>query len=252
MKQCSPLCNKILGGLRIIFGLWMLWAGLSKLFGANPEMMAWVGGAGHMLGLTFLSTTAWFWIAVAGEIIAWLFLVSGCCKLTKVGAILTLVIMVFALNMLGWTTSDTLIPWLFVIVSIVLLVYGRGARCFCKCTACKMCTDGWCGWTCWTEKMKWGAETIKAWAATIGAWAATVGAGAVAWAKEMLGKAQGMAEGMIDKADDLVEKAQAMVDKADDVIESVGGETGKKVVAAAKSALDKADKAIDAAKKVSG
>lgn len=69
MKQCSPLCNKILGGVRIIMGLWMLVMGIMKL-GANPEMMEMVGGAGHMLGLTFLSTITWFWIATIGEILA--------------------------------------------------------------------------------------------------------------------------------------------------------------------------------------
>lgn len=255
MKQCSPLCNKILGAIRIIAGLWMLWAGLSKLFAVTPEMMAWVGGAGHLLGLTFLSVNAWFWIAVVGEIIAWLFLVSWCCKLTKVGAVLTLIIMVFALNMLGWTTGMTLIPWLFVLVSLALLVYGPWARCFCGFPCCKYgatCASGSCcgGGACGTDMMKSGAETMKAGAATVGAWA-------VASATEMMGKAKDMAEkakdvagDVIEKADDLVEKAKDMVEKVDDVVESVAGETWKKVVAVAKTALDKADAVIEDAKEV--
>jgi uncharacterized membrane protein YphA (DoxX/SURF4 family) len=237
MKQCSPLCNKILGGVRIIFGLWMLWAGLSKLFAVTPEMMAWVWSAGHLLGLTFLSVNSWFWIAVVGEIIAWLFLVSWCCKLTKVGAVLTLIIMVFALNMLGWTTPDTLIPWLFVVVSIALLVYGPWARCFCGFPCCKYganCAGGSCcgGGTCGTDMMKSGAETMKAGAATIGAWA-------VASATEMVGKAKDMAE-----------KAKDVVENAGDVVKKVWSEAWAKVVDAAKTALDKADAVIEDAKEV--
>lgn len=151
--------------------------------------MAGVGWAGHLLWLTFLSAATWFWIAVVGEIIAWLFLVSGCCKLTKVGAILTLIIMVFALNMLGWTTPDTLIPWLFVVVSIVLLVWGRGARCFCTCAACKACTDGsCCSWgSCASATMSDGMKDIKTGAAKV--WA-----GAVAEAKEIVDDAKEFVE----------------------------------------------------------
>jgi hypothetical protein len=255
MKQCSPLCNKILGGLRIIFGLWMLWAGLSKLFAVTPDMIAWVWSAGHLLGLTFLSVSSWFWIAVVGEIIAWLFLVSWCCKLTKVGAVLTLIIMVFALNMLGWTTPDTLIAWLFVVVSVALLVYGQWARCFCGFPCCKWgkaCTDGSCcaGGSCGTDMMKEWAETMKA-------GAATVGAGVVASATEMMGKAKDMAEkakdvagDVIEKADDLIEKAKDIVENAGDVVKKVWGEAWAKVVDAANVALDKADDMIEDAKEV--
>ncbi len=73
--------------------------------------------------------------------------------------------------MLGWTAPDTLIPWLFVVVSLALLFHGRGARCFCRCAACKSCTDGSCcaGGSCGTAMMKDGAETMKAGAATVGA-----------------------------------------------------------------------------------
>jgi len=74
-------------------------------------MIEMVGGAGPALGLTFISTTTWFWIAVVGEILAGLFLVSGCCKLTKIGAWLTIIIMIFALNYLGWTTPETIMAW---------------------------------------------------------------------------------------------------------------------------------------------
>jgi uncharacterized membrane protein YphA (DoxX/SURF4 family) len=74
-------------------------------------MIEMVGGAGPALGLTFISTTTWFWIAVVGEILAGLFLVSGCCKLTKIGAWLTVIIMIFALNYLGWITPETLMAW---------------------------------------------------------------------------------------------------------------------------------------------
>gem|GEM_PF-3592716 len=59
--------------------------GIMKL-GADAQTMEMVGGAAHGFGLTFLSAVSWFWIATIGEILAGLFLVSGCCKLTKIGA----------------------------------------------------------------------------------------------------------------------------------------------------------------------
>lgn len=271
MKQCSPLCNKVLGVLRIVFGLWMLWAWISKI-SASPEMIAGVGSAAHMLGLTFLSTTAWFWIAVVGEILAWLFLVSGCCKLTKVWAILTLVIMVFALNMLGWTTPDTIIAWLFVVVAIALLVWGRGSRCFCPFACCKgvACCEGGCcdsgmkscacckpGCTCGdcaACKKNTGSADV-----------ATVVWPMAANAKEMIGTATekaesvldsmkekvgdiaGKADGLVDMADGMIDKAKDMLDKVDDVVVSVGWEAGKKVVDMAKGALEKADDLVEQA-----
>lgn len=60
----------------------MLVFGVMK-FGAPAEMMEMVGGAGAALGMDFLSVTTWFWIAVIGEILAGLLLLTGCEKLSK-------------------------------------------------------------------------------------------------------------------------------------------------------------------------
>lgn len=50
----KQLCSKVVGAIRIITGLAMIAFGVMK-FGADAGMQAFVGGAGHKLGLTFLS-----------------------------------------------------------------------------------------------------------------------------------------------------------------------------------------------------
>ncbi len=244
MKQCSPLCNKILGALRLLIWVGMLAMGIMKL-NVTPDMITMVGGAWHQMWLTFLSMSTWFWIATLGEIIAWLFLVSGCCKLTKIGAWLTVVIMIFALNSLWWTTPDTVLAWVFFVIAASILVWGRGARCFCTCAACKTCTDGsCCSWgSCASATMSDGMKDIKTGAAKV--WA-----GAVAWATDMIGKAKEMIGDVADKADNLIEKTHTMVDKVDNVIETAGSNAWEKVIDIANEALDKADEVIDEAKEI--
>ena len=125
-------CSKIVGVIRILLGIAMIYFGVTKL-GASPEMMAFIGGAGHKFGLTFLSTTAWFWIAVVGEILAGAMLLTG--HWAKVGALLTLIIMAFAVNAVGANLNAILVT----IGALIIVWYGCGTRCLCKCPDCKSC-----------------------------------------------------------------------------------------------------------------
>ena len=120
----------LLGVVRILAWLDLLVFGLMKL-GADNAMKEMVGGAGHALGLTFLPITTWFWIAVVGEILAWLMLVCG--KRAKYGAILALIIMVFAINA-KWVDAQAIDPnAIFVaLVSLAVLVFGSGYYIFNK------------------------------------------------------------------------------------------------------------------------
>lgn len=135
--------GKVLGAIRIIVWLMMLAFGIMK-FGAPMEMKEMVGGAWAALGLDFLSTMTWFWLAVAGEIVAWLLLLSGCKKLVKVGAVLALIIMVFAINATGFDPKALVV----VIGSLAVLAMWPGCWTLCKMPCCKggaCCTkDGTC------------------------------------------------------------------------------------------------------------
>lgn len=124
------MCNKVVGGIRILLGIAMLYFGGMKI-GASPEMMAFVGGAAHKFGLTFLSTTVWFWIAVVGELLAGALLLTG--HWAKVGALLTLIIMAFAVNAVGANLNAILVT----IGALIIVWYGCGTRCLCKCPDCK-------------------------------------------------------------------------------------------------------------------
>jgi uncharacterized membrane protein YphA (DoxX/SURF4 family) len=117
------LCNKALFVLRILLGLAMIYFGVTKI-GAPAMKVAFVGGAGAKMGLDFLSVTTWFWIAVVGEILAGLLILAGN-KLAKIGAILTLIIMVFVGNAIGWDISNVNFV-LTTLASLVILFYGAG------------------------------------------------------------------------------------------------------------------------------
>jgi uncharacterized membrane protein YphA (DoxX/SURF4 family) len=118
------LCNKALFVLRILLGLAMLYFWATKI-GAPEMKIAFIGGAGAKMGLDFLSVTAWYWIAVIGEILAGLLLLAGG-KFGKIGALLTLIIMVFVGNTIGWDVSNVKFV-LTTFASLVILFYGNGS-----------------------------------------------------------------------------------------------------------------------------
>lgn len=121
MKSCSTGGCKtkktVLTILSLALGLGMLIFGLMK-FGAPIEMQEWIGGAAHQAGLTFLSISTWFWIATIGEIIAGILLLIGCSKGKKAGALLTIIIMLVALNSTGWVDAKA---YVFAAVALVVL-----------------------------------------------------------------------------------------------------------------------------------
>lgn len=134
MKNYSTQ-DKIIWAVRILLWLGMLIFGLMKL-GAPAEMQSFVGNAGHSL-FPFLSADIRFWIATIWEIIAWLWLLSG----IKGGAILTIIIMLFALNATWFADPKA---WLFLVAALAVIVFKWWAwRC---CTNKKCCGDK--DWNC--------------------------------------------------------------------------------------------------------
>jgi len=128
MSSCAR-CKKVIGALRILLWIAMLYFGIMKL-SASPEIVEIVGGAGVAMWLTFFSIKTRFWIAVIGELLAGAMLVLGACA--RVGGIITFIIMVFVINATGR-------GWLPVVIAIVALLIARkwaGARAVIKCPCC--------------------------------------------------------------------------------------------------------------------
>ena len=147
MKQCSPVCSKILGVFRIALALGMLYFWLKKL-GATPENAAFIWWAAHLMWLTFLSVGVRFWIATIAELLAAILLFSGCKSCTKWWALLTIIVMIFALNTLWWITAQTMVmvSWIFLLIAVALLVRGPGKwRFYSLCKSSQSSCGGCCG-----------------------------------------------------------------------------------------------------------
>jgi len=152
MKNCSR-CSQVTGAIRIIVGAALLFFGITKL-GADPATQEMLGSAAHKFGLTFLSTTVWFWLAVAWEIIAGLSLLFG--YKSKSGAILAIIIMIFAWNFTGRNMNVNAI--LVLIGSLIVLWKGSGSWAVQPCGSCGT------GWSCSTKSTSccgWGSCGMK-------------------------------------------------------------------------------------------
>lgn len=146
--SCRPVGKHISTGLlilRVVIGvlIFMSWVGK---FQATPEMQDMIGSAAHLMGLTFMTKVAWFYVAQRAEIIGWLLLILG--RWTRLWALLGLVTMVVAMNMLGWNLDMTspvnaMTPALFALIFLVILFTGPG----------KFSLAGWCCIRCKESKM---------------------------------------------------------------------------------------------------
>lgn len=138
----SGMQHKVIWGIRIVTWLVMLVFGIMKVAGWSAAMAQyWVAATDLLPFLDFLSDTTWGWIATAGEIISWLFLLSWCWIMVKYWAILALLIMVFA------ATQGIMPPWIIVVIwSLVVLTKWWGARKLCGkwCPCNKWCNSGTC------------------------------------------------------------------------------------------------------------
>jgi len=142
--------------IRILLWAAMLYRGCMKLWNMSPESIEFVGWAWHKMGLTFLSTTVWFWIAVIGQIAAGLMLLFW--WKAKWGAVLTLVFMIFVWNVWGWDLLANPKAWITCIAGLIILFKGSWAWAICPEAGCckpKSCSPdgkswGCCGWSCGT------------------------------------------------------------------------------------------------------
>lgn len=141
----SPTCNKIMGVVRILLGVVMLYMGVTKLL--DPAgMQEFIGGAAHELGLTFFSLGVWFRIATVAELLAGWFLVTG--HWYRIWAVLTLIVMAFAINYAGLGR----LPITVTLASVAVLIWGAGSWRLCHGSCCRWDDDGCCG------KCKWAKD----------------------------------------------------------------------------------------------
>lgn len=137
-------CKKSLGLLIIRLGLgWLLlMAGVSKIMGVGPEIIGFIGGAAHQLGLTFLSQEVWFWLAAVSETVAgilfiwWLFL--------PVASILTIILLGVAFASKGMDIKTGMIDIIFITTALGLGLAGPGKYSL-KSLLCKSCGTTDCG-----------------------------------------------------------------------------------------------------------
>ncbi len=148
--------------LRILVGaLFIMW-GIGKLGAVPAENIAMIWWAFHNLGLTFFDAATWTTILWAGELLIWLCLVLG--LMTRTAAVFAIIILIGAMNTLGWATSGEYNIWMPLALAIASAIiiwltagqYSLDFRC-CKGGSC-------CGWLCgttWGGKYK-GKEVVEA------------------------------------------------------------------------------------------
>jgi len=135
-------CKKSIGLLIIRLWFWaffLMW-GITKLM--HPEMADMVWGAAHALGLTFLPTTVWFWLAATWETLTGLLFILGI--FLPLGAVLAIIIMLVALF---WAHKGDMQQWMaaitFLIASLGLGFTWPGKYSL-KSLCCKKCSTNNC------------------------------------------------------------------------------------------------------------
>ncbi len=144
--------------------LWWWSEGMSQLWGAAPALLPF---------LWFLSNAVRWRIATIGEILAWILLISWCRILSRSGAILTILIMIFAWNAVWFNTNLILVTiWALAVLACgpwCWKICGKWCPCnkwWCKDWACSMGACVWCGckdWSCGCDKSKSSCWSCKDW-----------------------------------------------------------------------------------------
>lgn len=119
-----PYCHSTgLFVLRLILAAVFLFHVLAK-FGAPEQMVAFIGWAPHALGLTFLSTTVWFYIALVGELLIVVTALFGIW--TRIGSVILVIIMFFAMVAKKRAFPAIEMDLILAGIGIVLFIAGPG------------------------------------------------------------------------------------------------------------------------------
>lgn len=123
MKKCNYAHNAGLLILRLLLGGLFIYHVLPKL-GAPAGMVNFIGGVPGSLGLTFLSTQTWFWLAVVGEITVAVTALLG--LWTRAWMVVLWIIMFFAMTTKDWGMPAIELDLVLAVIGIVLFVAGPG------------------------------------------------------------------------------------------------------------------------------
>lgn len=152
MKTKSIVSLVLRVTLTIVFIMWWI----AKLGTVSPEMVWFIGGAFHNLGLTFISQELWVTVLWVWELLIWLGLLLG--WLTRVAAWFAIIILLGAMNAKWWSPSVITMDIIWIIVSAVIIYLGAGAYSI----DFKYCSSGsCCGSSCCSKKNQ-DKEVIEA------------------------------------------------------------------------------------------
>ncbi|MFA7284285.1 MAG: DoxX family protein [Candidatus Absconditabacterales bacterium] len=128
-NQCCSACKSHPGHLntglllmRVAVGALFIMHGLMK-FGATPEMVQFIGGAAHQIGLSFLSIETWFEIVKYSEVIGGGLLILG--LFPRLASAVLLIIMLTASHIKGRDIKKAELDILF--AAILTSMYFTGA-----------------------------------------------------------------------------------------------------------------------------
>ncbi len=119
MKKYSYSHHTGLFLLRLLLATVFMFHFLPKL-AATEQMVAFIGGAPHMLGLQFLSASVWFYLAVVGEL--FVVITALLWILTRMWSIVLFVVMFFAMVAKKWAFPAIEIDLLLMGIWLVLFV----------------------------------------------------------------------------------------------------------------------------------
>jgi uncharacterized membrane protein YphA (DoxX/SURF4 family) len=126
-QKCTP-CSTIVGVLSILLGIGMLWMGVPKLIAVlsgDAANLMFIGETAWSAGLSFLAQETRVWIVAIAEVLAGGLLIFGCRRSKRLGALITLVIvLVAAIVTKAGVWPAIAMDVIFGILSLIVLIRG--------------------------------------------------------------------------------------------------------------------------------
>jgi uncharacterized membrane protein YphA (DoxX/SURF4 family) len=136
MKSCGFCRNYGMLIVRLIIAAVFLYHGIGKLMMAD-QMMAFVGSVPHTFGLTFLPVSAWFWLAVAGELFIGITMLLGVWVRASVVVLWIIMFFAMAAKKFAWPAIE--MDVILALMGLAVFVGGPGSKaldgsgCACAC-----------------------------------------------------------------------------------------------------------------------
>jgi uncharacterized membrane protein YphA (DoxX/SURF4 family) len=119
MKKYSYSHHTGLFLLRLVLATVFMFHFLPKL-AATEQMVAFIWGAPHMLGLDFLPVSVWFYLALVGELFIVISALLGI--LTRLWSVVLFIVMIFAMIAKKWwfpaIEVDLILMWIWIVLFV--------------------------------------------------------------------------------------------------------------------------------------